>query len=488
MPSPVGVFDRDNEWDRLHAFATGGGDVTRIAVVYGRRRMGKSFLLRQLVEECGGFYDQALEQEAKPARDRIASIWAQERGLPPGSAPNFTEWEVALRAVFDNPNVDRPRLVVLDEFPYLDATSPELQSVIQLITDDARARPSPRSATRLVLCGSALSVMTKMIDGNAPLRGRAMLEMAVQPFDYRMAADYWGLTGQPDVAFNLDAVLGGTPGYRDLLETVGVPASVDELGEWLGAGVLEPGHALFREDEYLIAEDRSLGDRALYQSIITAIANGEVTVTNIAASVGRAASAMARPLKALERAGFIIGRPDMLKDRRPLYELTDPIVRFHHAVTRPDIARFEARDTTTAWAAADDRFRTHVLGPHFENVARAWTAHFASQDTTAGPVTQTGHARVSCREHKFEHELDVVTLNGNTVTLIGEAKYTAKERTVGDLNRLGHIRDLVGQSTKTPIKLAVYAGRGGFHQDLIDVGASRGDVELVDLDRLYYGS
>lgn len=196
---------------------------------------------------------------------------------------------------------------------------------------------------------------------------------------------------------------------------------------------------------------------------------------------------MARPLKALERAGFIISRPDMLKGRRPLYELTDPIVRFHHAVTRPDIARFEARDTETAWGAADDRFRSHILGPHFEHIARAWTAQFASEATTGGPLTRTGHARVACREHRFEHELDVVTLGGNQVTLIGEAKYTAQERTLGDLNRLEHIRDLVGSGAKTPIKLAIYSGCSGFHEDLVELAASREDVELVDLDRLYYG-
>ena len=177
----------------------------------------------------------------------------------------------------------------------------------------------------------------------------------------------------------------------------------------------------------------------------------------------------------------------MLKGRRPLYELTDPIVRFHHAVTRPDIARFEARDTETAWGAADDRFRSRILGPHFEHIARAENAQFASEATTGGRPTQIGHARVACREHRFAHELDVVTLDGNEVNLIGEAKYTAHERTLEDLNRLEHIRDLVGSGAKTPAKVAIYAGLGGFHEDLVEHAAICGDVELVDLDRLYYG-
>lgn len=89
-------------------------------------------------------------------------------------------------------------------------------------------------------------------------------------------------------------------------------------------------------------------------------------------------------------------------------------------------------------------------------------------------------------EHR-DHELDKVTLDGSQISLIGEAKYTAKQRALGDLNRLEYIRDLVGRGVKTPTKLAVYAGRGGFHQDLVEVAARRDDVALVGLDRLYHG-
>jgi hypothetical protein len=128
-----------------------------------------------------------------------------------------------------------------------------------------------------------------------------------------------------------------------------------------------------------------------------------------------------------------------------------------------------------------------VLGPHFEHIARAWIARFASETTTGGSVTEAGHARVACREHRFEHELDVVTLEGSEVTLIGEAKYTARARTIGDLNRLEHIRPMVDRGGGTQVKLALFAGRGGFRDDLVALAAGRDDVELVDLDRLYFG-
>lgn len=177
----------------------------------------------------------------------------------------------------------------------------------------------------------------------------------------------------------------------------------------------------------------------------------------------------------------------MLKDRRPLYALTDPIVRFHHAVTRPDIARFEARDTRMAWRDADDRFRAHVLGPHFEHLARVWTGRFASAETTGGEVTRVGHARIACREHRIEHELDVVGVAGKRVVVIGEAKYTAKARTTADLARLEHVRELIGVPARGRIRLVLFAGRDGFDDDLHAAANRRDDVELVELDRLYHG-
>jgi uncharacterized protein len=67
-----------------------------------------------------------------------------------------------------------------------------------------------------MLCGSAFGEMRRFIDGQAPLRGRAMLDSVVRAFDYRVMADYWGLKANPTAAFHLHSFIGGTPAYRVL--------------------------------------------------------------------------------------------------------------------------------------------------------------------------------------------------------------------------------------------------------------------------------
>jgi uncharacterized protein len=255
--------------------------------------------------------------------------------------------------------------------------------------------------------------MAGLLTGSQALRGRASVDVVVNTFDFRTAAQYWGIA-DPTTAFVVHAVLGGTPGYRDLLPPAS-PTRPTEIAKWLATGPLNPSSALFREDEYLLTEARVLSDRALYHSVITAIAEGSPRQGSIAATLGREQRAVQHPLRALETAGFISRTDDAFRSRRPIYRLTDPIIRFHHVVTRRDLARFEERHTAAAWIDAQPRFSTHILGPHFEEVARSFTQRFASDQTVGGRPASDGPAIVSDAARRMKHEIDVVAL-GRTPT------------------------------------------------------------------------
>lgn len=469
-------------------FAGQPGPGIRLALVRGRRRQGKSFLLRRLTGATGGFYYQALEQEPAQALAALGAAVGQQLGVPGGRLA-FANWEEAVHAITSLSEGDAPAIVVVDEFPYLLAHSPELPSILQRQIDASRDG-SP--GVRLILCGSALSVMASLLVGTQALRGRASHDLRVGTFDYRTAARFWGIE-QPKVAFHVHAVLGGTPGYRDLM-TARTPVRMSDFSRWIEQGVLNPASAMFREDDYLLTEERALSDRALYHAVVGAIAAGATSQTAIAAAVGRENRSVQHPLKALEEAGFVVRDDDMFKSRRPIYRLADPIVRFHHVVTRRDLARFEDRRFAEAWADAQPRFSTHVLGPHFEQLARDFTFAFASPETVGGVVAQVGGAVVNDRDVGAQHELDLVATvrvsSGATeVAAIGEAKHTSRPRTISDLSRLERIRTLLNERGQAPIttKFLLFSATG-FDRNLIAAADQRGDVELIDLDRMYRGT
>ncbi|MGH3518863.1 MAG: AAA family ATPase [Haloechinothrix sp.] len=123
---------------------------------------------------------------------RIGAALAEHTRAP---APFvFTDWRCAVDALLGLGR-DQEIPVVIDEFPYLVRATPSLPSVIQNAL--APLRPErDRSRTRLLLCGSAMSFMGRLLAGDAPLRGRASLELVVRTLDHQLAAQFWGSTTQ----------------------------------------------------------------------------------------------------------------------------------------------------------------------------------------------------------------------------------------------------------------------------------------------------
>lgn len=489
MERPSDLFDRQDEWKSLAGFAVGRLKTTSLGVVYGRRRHGKSYLLEQLAASTGGFYHQAVEEERAPALARLAESLSAHLGSPALPGARFDDWDTALRALVDQVG-DKP--IILDEFPYLLHAAPELPSVLQMAIDASKSGRYPRF--RFIICGSALSVMTELLTGQRALRGRASLEMLVQSFDYRESRQFWEIN-DIETAFRVNAVLGGAPGYRDLLAGLGAPASVEELPAWLAEGVLNPSHALYREAEYLLAEDPALAQRSLYQSVIAAVAGGATTRDKLAGQLGRESTSLAHPLQQLERSRFLLRDEDLLHGRRPRLRIVDPLLRFHFAVTRPEQFRFDSRKTTEAWVDSEGRFSSAVLGPHFEIVARHWAAAYASQETLGGRLGRVGFTQVNDRELKQAFELDVVVESAEPrrdgvkrLLAIGEVKSSNAERTLSDLDRLERLRSLLASRADVGSTKLLVFGRSGFDSKLIGVAAKRNDVELIDLVRMYEGS
>jgi AAA+ ATPase superfamily predicted ATPase len=488
---PDDLFDREVEWADLDAFASGSRPGVAIGVVLGRRRQGKSFLLRRLVAAHRGVYGLAVEDERRPALQRFARSVTAALDLPGELA--LDDWTTALRLALGLDGPGPGRLVVLDEFPYLLRGAPELPSVIQAIYDDAREDDRARSA-KLIVCGSAFSVMSDLLSGARPLRGRARLDLLIRPFDYRTAGSFWGI-GDPEVALRLHAIVGGTPGYRDLTDDA--PRTVDDLDAWVQRHLLNPSHALFAETDHLLREDPRIVDRALYQSVLAAVAAGETTPGAIAGVLGRDARSLWHPLDVLQTAGFVRRSEDVLTRRKPVYTVADPIIRFGMLVVRPRQAQYEERRAAEAWEASREVVRSRILGPHVEELAREWTLRHASPDTLGGAVSVVGSAVLNDPAGRARHELDVVALaDGETlhragarIRAIGEAKATNRLVGVGELARLDGIAALLAARGHdvTGMRRMLYS-RSGFASELSATAASRSDVELVDLDRLYSGS
>jgi hypothetical protein len=333
-----------------------------------------------------------------------------------------------------------------------------------------------------------MSVMGGLLAGNAPLRGRAGLEMVVKPFAYRDAARFWGATN-PGLAMQLHAIVGGTPAYRRQFVRDDAPAGPADFDAWVVRSVLNPDRPLLREARYLLAEETDIRDPALYHSVLAAIAARNETWGGIANYIGRKASDLAHPLNVLEDSGLVAKEIDIFRAGRTRYRITEPLITFYEAIMRPRWADLEFGLGAEVWADAKPTFGSQVVGPHFEAVCREF-ARAQGRQIFGAPLGEVASGIVADPANKTQIEIDVAVLGParpeapRQVVSLGEAKW-GKVMGVRHVERLRRARALLtikGYDT-TDTRLACYSGAG--FEPALQAAAMSSEVLLVDLARLY---
>lgn len=489
------MIGRDPEWNRLTEFANSGAPSASLGIVWGRRRIGKSFMLQDLSEQVQGFYYHALRgSSAEALRDLGEHLGYYLGAVAPLALSSWDEAVDALVAL----GREREMLVVLDEFPYLLEHTPALDSMIQRAYAP-RAESRRGSQTRLVLCGSAMSVMGKLLTGTAPLRGRAGLDLRMQPFAFRTARRLHGIDNL-ETALESYAVIGGVAAYaREMVEN-DLPASPGDFDRWICRRVLSPAAPLFGEVELLLGEDPAVSKVRkpnLYHAALAGVALGNHAWSSLTKYVKISGSSLHSIVNALTSASFIAEVQDPVRDNRPTYQPSDPLIRFHYAIIRRHQARLERHsvDTEALWRDLAPRFRSQVLGPCFEAMARSWTTHFADHDTVGGSPDHVGPTTLTVQNSETgatePREIDVVVAADDAVEPSGRTVYALGEAKVGERFTLRHVRRV--EDARTALgdraegaKLLLFGA--SFDEAVQAAAGERQDLEIVDLERLYEGA
>lgn len=418
LAKPRTLLDRAQEWAALTRFVERG---QRLAVVYGPRRIGKSFLLDALCTAAGGRRHQAITGTLTAQLDDFGRSFGDWIGAGPLQIASWADALDRLR------RLDAPA-VVIDELPYLIDTSPDLPSLLQRHIDSGEGPP-------LVVAGSSVSTMAALVSPRAALYGRAAAVVVPGPFADADLAELWE-TDDPAVALWIDAAVGGLPGYRPLLGPPG--ASLDE---WMVDEVLAPASPLLDAAEAALVDVVPQATRGVPHTIMSAIATGARTFSAIARVAGLPTGALSRPLAGLERAGLVVRVPDPLRSRRDIYGLADPHLRTWLAIIGPNRSALQAGHGADVWAQIrESTWRAQVLGPRWEAVARAHLARRAA--TEFGGADTVGATVVADRAERASVEVDLVASRGSEVVAVGEAKLRRLGRV--DLDRLRRVRDLLG--------------------------------------------
>ena len=310
--------NRHKELDRLERLFR--SRTAGLAVIWGRRRVGKTRLLLEWTEKNGGVYFVA--DESSPSIQRKFLALAIEQALPGFSEAEYPDWQSlflrvargALQAKWRGP-------IVIDELPYLISGSPELSSILQKFID----HEAKKANLVVVLCGSSQRMMQgAILDESAPLYGRADELIKLHPIAIGYMKQALKLKTPRDVV-EAYAIWGGIPRYWELASKV-----ESNLYETIDRLVLDPMGPLNEEPQRLLYEE---SPPAIHlRPILDAIGLGANRLSEIAGRMGKSVTALSRPIERLIELDLIQREIpygiDPENSKKTLYKIKDPFLRF----------------------------------------------------------------------------------------------------------------------------------------------------------------
>jgi len=471
FPDHERFLDRTAELERLRRWWDDGSDPFPL-VLYGRRRTGKSWLLREFAH---GRAADIFVCDSRAEGDQLATFARVLEGSV-GVRPELADVRSFYELLFRRAGSTR-RLAVIDEFPMLLGAGSAADSTLAATLEEMAGT----TALKLVLCGSQVSTMESLLAERAALRGRATT-LLLRPLRFDEALGFLpDLT--PAELITRYAIAGGMPLY---LRRLGRRGSLKTI---ICEDVLSPLGPFF--DEVRDVLNMELTSTATHFSLLAALAGAPslpwdelVARSRVEESVASRYIRTLEDLHLVQAANPVFAPPNA---RRRRYRLTDPFMRFWFRFV------FPYQSELAAGMRPQDHYERSVapfLGEHvapvFEDICRIWVRRrFGEAVETVGPWW--GLARHDLRRKKLRstEEIDVVGALGTRVAVVGECRWRAEAmpRDVLD-DLLEHKLPALAQAGAdvSSVKVSLFS-RGGFRAGLVD-GTRRSSVELVDPTRL----
>ena len=319
-----------------------------MTVIYGRRRIGKSTLIREFLKDKRAIFYTA----TKVGKARNLELFCQQvvSLLDPSlTGVSFPSLEAILDLITDRLGGDK-LVLVIDELPYWAQDDGALLSVLQKYIDTRWSEQD----MMIILCGSSLSFMeNKVLSEKSPLYGRRNTQIRLEAFDYLEAAEF-----VPDYSSENKAIIYGiTGGVAKYLAMIDPRGSADDN---IKAQFFNTDGYLYDEPRNLLAQEFT--DVALVNNVIEQIASGSNTVNEISQKIGQNSSTVLYALDKLIQVGLITKKKCITEEKnrkKTQYVLRDQMFRFWYA--------FIPKATSIIEIGQGDLYFDRVVKPQIHN-------------------------------------------------------------------------------------------------------------------------
>lgn len=440
-------------------------DSAQIVVITGKRRVGKTELIKQFLKKRGGLYYLADKRTHRDQLLEFARVVGNYFNDPFISQKGFSDWYEGFSYLKEQAKKKRV-VVAIDEYPYLAETDPAVSSIFQKIWDEQIKTTN----IYLILCGSSMAMMeSELLSYKAPLYGRLTGQLLIEPMDYCASKKFF-----PKATFetflSYYAITGGMPAYLQQFKQYPTVEKAIHALCWDKQGLYHNEvHNLLKQE---------LRTPNTYFALLKAIAKGKTRVSEIANDAGLDVHLVNKYIDTLERLQFIrrevpVTEERPYKSKKGVYILTEHFVRFWFQYVFSYASDLEIQNTRQVQKRLN-LYGNSLEALAYENIARH---HMHLHQSRIFPMDKVG------RYWDKITEIDGVGLNAETKQIVFmEAKWINKEVDIRILRKLQQkAKGIEWYNTERTNYYILYS-KSGFHSDLIDYARKDKHILLVKQD------
>lgn len=431
------------------------------AVIYGRRRVGKTAIISEFIKDKKCIFFTGVESNKKQNLENLsASILDLAIGI--SAKTSFMDFQGAIEYAFELAKEERI-VFVIDEYPYVAKTDKSLASTLQLLIDKYK----DKSKLFLILCGSSMSYMQdKVLAYKAPLYGRRTAQFKIEPFGFFEAIHCLKNFSKEDKAVAY-GVMGGTPQY---LLQINDELSIEEN---IKSIFLNPNSAIFEEPVNLVKQE--VREPAIYNATISAIANGASKMSEISSKVGEDTSICSSYIKNLISLGILKKEAPFgeKSSKKAIYAIEDNMFRFWY--------RFVPGNASAIMRGAKDfvyeKIESEIsgyMGHIFEEICKEYLWNMLISGESPIAFDDMGRWWGTNHKTRKQEEIDIIAAN-KTEAIFCECKWKNEKIDLGVIEKLIEKSNLFSFKNKY---FYIFA-KNGFTKSCTEFAKTMGNLKLV---------
>lgn len=457
--------------DRLNEISTLEKEYQRdeasMVVIYGRRRVGKTELIRRFIQGKPAFYFLATEEAEAMNREAFQHQVALFLGNDLLHDAVLERWEPIFQQLVNAVGNER-MVLVIDEFQYLGKNNPAFLSVFQRIWDMILSK----SNIMLILCGSLVSMMmSQTLNYDSPLYGRRTAQIRLRPIGFTYYHEFFDWTMSEAELVKRFSLTGGVPKYIEMFQ------KSRDLSETVCNSLLNPSSYLFDEPNFLLQKE--VTDIGSYFSILRVIADGNSKPSKIAALMQQKQTNLPRYFKVLMDLDLLerevpVTESTPEKSKKGMYRIKDNFIRFWFKYIYPNRSYIEMGHSDVVLNMLAKNFIDGHVSFVYEQICQEKLWELSAKGKLPCLVSRVG------KWWDGSHEIDVVGISEvDDVLILGECKFWTGCVGLNVLSQLEQKAAFIDWHIESRRTVYMIFSINGYTKELMEVAASREDVILA---------